>query len=64
MTIKRTWVKAHQDEKKIPGQVLSDAALRDIKVDSMAVRLIFDCLPSGTSIIYQFSVYHFGRAPS
>jgi hypothetical protein len=36
MTIKSTWVKAHQDEKKIPGQVLSNAALWNIKVDSIA----------------------------
>jgi hypothetical protein len=31
-----TWVQAHQDEKKIPGQILSDAALQNIKVDSIA----------------------------
>jgi len=36
MNIKRTWVQAHQDEKKIPGQIISDAALRNIKVDSIA----------------------------
>jgi len=27
MTIKSIWAKAHQDENKLPGQVLSDAAL-------------------------------------
>jgi hypothetical protein len=42
MTIKRTWAKAHQDEKKIPGQVLSDAALRNIKVDSIAENYLLD----------------------
>jgi hypothetical protein len=35
MTIKSKWVlKAHQDENKLPGQVLSDATLRNIDVDS------------------------------
>ena len=46
MTIKSTWVKAHQDEKKIPGQKLSDAALRNIKVDSIANDYLLDtCQP-------------------
>jgi hypothetical protein len=34
MTIKNTWVKARQKEDKLPGQVLSDAALRNIDVDT------------------------------
>jgi hypothetical protein len=42
MTIKSTWVKAHQDEKKLPGQVLSDAALRNIDVDSIANDYLLD----------------------
>jgi hypothetical protein len=42
MTIKSTWVKAHQDEKKLPGQILSDAALRNIKVDSIAEDYLLD----------------------
>ena len=42
MTIKSTWVKAHQDEKKIPGHVLSDAALRNIKADSIAKNYLLD----------------------
>jgi hypothetical protein len=42
MNIKRTWVQAHQDEKKIPGQILSDAALRSIKVDSIAEDYLLD----------------------
>ena len=33
MTFKSTLVKAHQDDYKLPGQVLSDAALRNIRVD-------------------------------
>ena len=36
MAFKSTWVKAHQDDDKLPGQVLSDAALRNIDVDSLA----------------------------
>ena len=36
MTIKSTWAKAHQDEDKLPGQVLSDFASRNIDVDSIA----------------------------
>jgi hypothetical protein len=42
MTIKSIWVQAHQDEKKIPGQILSDAALRNIKVDSIAEDYLLD----------------------
>jgi hypothetical protein len=42
MTIKSTWVKAHQDENKLPGQALSDAALRNIDVDSIANDYLFD----------------------
>jgi hypothetical protein len=42
MTIKSTWVQAHQDEKKLPGQILSDAALRNIKVDSIAEAYLLD----------------------
>ena len=42
MTIKSTWVKAHQDEKMLPGQILSDAALRNIKVDSIADDYLLD----------------------
>jgi hypothetical protein len=42
MTIKSTWVKANQDEKKLPGQILSDAALRNIKVDSIAKDYLLD----------------------
>ena len=42
MTIKSIWVQAHQDEKKIPGQILSDAALRSIKVDSIAEDYLLD----------------------
>ena len=36
MSFKSTWVKAHQDDDKLPGQVLSDAALQNIRVDSIA----------------------------
>jgi hypothetical protein len=42
MIIKSTWVKAHQDEDKLPGQVLSDAALRNIDVDSIANDCLLD----------------------
>jgi hypothetical protein len=42
MNIKRTWVQAHQDKKKIPGQILSDAALWNIKVDSIAEDYLLD----------------------
>jgi hypothetical protein len=43
MTIKSTWVKAHQDEDQLPGQVLSDAALRNtIDVDSIANDYLLD----------------------
>ena len=42
MNIKRTWVQAHQDEKKLPGEILSDAALRNIKVDSIAEDYLHD----------------------
>jgi hypothetical protein len=42
MTIKSTWVKAHQDENKLPGQVLPDAALRNIDVDSIANDYLLD----------------------
>ena len=43
MTIKSIWVQVHQDEnKKIPGQILSDAALRSIKVDSIAEDYLLD----------------------
>ena len=42
MTIKSTWVKAHQDEKKLPGQILSDAALRNLKADSIAEDYLLD----------------------
>ena len=37
MTFKSTWVKAHQDDYKLPGQVLSDAALRNTRVDHTAI---------------------------
>ena len=36
MTFKSTCVKAHQDDDQLSGQVLSDAALRNIDVDSLA----------------------------
>ena len=38
MTFKSAWVKAHQDDDQLPGQVhvLSDAALRNLDVDSLA----------------------------
>ena len=36
MTFKSVWVNAHQDDDKLPGKVLSDAALRNIAVDSLA----------------------------
>ena len=36
MTFKSKWVKAHQDDDKLPGQILFDAALRNIDVDSLA----------------------------
>ena len=36
MTFKSTWVKAHQDDDQLPGQVLSDAALRNNDLDSLA----------------------------
>jgi hypothetical protein len=37
MTFKSTWVKAHQDNDQLPGQVLSRATLRNINVeDSIA----------------------------
>jgi hypothetical protein len=42
MTIKSTWVKAHQDEDKLQGQVLSDAALRNIDVDNIANDCLLD----------------------
>ena len=42
MIIKSTWVKAHQDENKLSGQVLSDAALRNINVDSIANDYLLD----------------------
>ena len=42
MNIKRTWVQAHQDAKKLPGEILSDAALRNIKVDSIAEDYLLD----------------------
>ena len=46
MTIKSTWVKAHQDEDKLQGQVLSDAALRNIDVDNIANDCLLDtCQP-------------------
>jgi hypothetical protein len=49
MNIKRTWVQAHQDEKKIPGQILSGAALRNIKVDSIAEDYLLDTRQPQTS---------------
>jgi hypothetical protein len=49
MTIKSTWFQAHQDEKKIPDQILSDAALRNIKVDSIAEDYLLDPHQSQTS---------------
>jgi len=42
MTIKSTWVKAHQDEDKLQGQVLSNAALRNIDVDNIANDCLLD----------------------
>jgi hypothetical protein len=42
MNIKSAWVKAHQDEKKLPGQILSDAALRNLKADSIAEDYLLD----------------------
>jgi hypothetical protein len=36
MTLKSTWVKAHQDDDQLPGQILSDAVLRNIDVDNLA----------------------------
>ena len=43
MTVNSTWVKAHQDEDKLPGQeVLSDAALRNIDVDSITNNYLLD----------------------
>jgi hypothetical protein len=46
MTIKSTWVKAHQDKNKLPSQVLSDAELRNINVDSIADEYLVDtCQP-------------------
>jgi hypothetical protein len=42
MTIKITWVKAHQDDDQLPDQVLSDAALRNIDVDSLANDYLLD----------------------
>jgi hypothetical protein len=42
ITIKSTWVQAHQDKKKLPGQILSDAALRNIKMDSIAEDYLLD----------------------
>jgi hypothetical protein len=46
MTIKSTWVKAHQDEDKLPGQVRSGSALRNIDVDSIANDYLLDtCQP-------------------
>jgi hypothetical protein len=42
MTIKSKWVKAHQDEDKLSGQVLSDAALQNINVDSTANDYLLD----------------------
>jgi hypothetical protein len=51
MTIKSTWVKAHQDEKKLLGQILSDAALRNIKVDSIAEDCLLDPRQPQTSEI-------------
>jgi hypothetical protein len=46
MTIKSTWVKTHQDEDQLPGQVLSDAALRNIDVDSITNDYLLDtCQP-------------------
>jgi hypothetical protein len=42
MTIKSTWVKAHQDENKLPGQVLPDTALRNIDVDSIVNGYLLD----------------------
>ena len=35
MTFKNIWVEAHQDDDQLPGQVLSDASLRNIDVDSL-----------------------------
>ena len=49
MTIKSTWVKAHQDEKKLPGQVLPEAALGNIKVDSIAEDYLLDSRQPQTS---------------
>ena len=46
MTIKSTRVKAHQDENKLPSQVLSDAALQNINVNSIANHYLLDtCQP-------------------
>jgi hypothetical protein len=47
MTTKSTWVKAHQDEKKdTRPSILSDAALRNIKLDSIANDYLLDtCQP-------------------
>ena len=42
MTFKSTWVKAYQDEDQLPGQVLPDAALRNIDVDSIANDYLLD----------------------
>jgi hypothetical protein len=42
MTIKSIWVQAYQDEKKLSGQIISDAALRNIKVDSIAEDYLLD----------------------
>jgi hypothetical protein len=42
MTIKSTWVKAQQDEDQLPSQVLSDATLRNIDVDSIANDYLLD----------------------
>jgi hypothetical protein len=50
MIIKSTRVQAHQDEKKIPGQILSDAALRNIKVDSITEDYLLDRRQPQTSV--------------
>jgi hypothetical protein len=42
MIIKSTWVKAHQDENKLSGQVLSDAALWNINVDGITNESLLD----------------------
>ena len=42
MNLKRTWVKAHQDDYKTPYRELSDAAKRNIRVDHIANDYLLD----------------------